>query len=108
MGIPVTVRKNWKADTGFIKQQVSKSDSNLIDWAVQYGNTGTDNPKRGKGLDDIKQYIDKLQAKSYLKIVSGRGLYYYYKDSKMNTPKKELKNFKTAINGTLLEWKVWL
>lgn len=104
VGIPETVPKKWKWQVPFLRY-----DADYINWAVEHGNTSkTEDPQRGQGLHEIKDYIDKSDRKAYLKIISNRGFYFYEKLFPSGKAKETSKNFKKSLNGTLIEWKIWL
>lgn len=84
-------------------------DADYITWAVERGNTSQkDDPQRGLGLHEIKDYIDKSDKKAYLKIISNRGFYLYNSASLGDGNRQTIKNLKKPLGGTLLEWKIWL
>jgi hypothetical protein len=83
----------------------SKRDEVLLKAAVQLDRTRTKDSDRGKGLQDLLEFVRK-RREGYLAIMSGRGLY------KMtlidgNESEKHV-NFKHPIYGTLIIWNATL
>ena len=82
-----------------------KLDSALIKAAVKVDRTSTDQPDRGKGLQDMLEFI-KQRGEGYLSILSKKGLYKFsIKDGKT---KDKSESFNQPVLGTLLIWSVSL
>ncbi|WP_019028768.1 hypothetical protein [Colwellia piezophila] len=110
IGIPNTLKASelWEKiykSLSFIPQAQRKLDSILIKAAVEVERTSTGEEDRGKGLQDLLEFI-KHRSDGYLSIISQRGLYKY---SIINGKvKNKSESFKAPILGTLLIWSVTL
>ena len=98
VSIPKTVPEN-KQKLNILNSLLGKSDAELIQLAVNSGKSQTNKEYRGKGLKDIKDYTNKVQGAS-LRIISRRGEYVAF-----SKEKDYIRNHKTPILGTLIEWK---
>jgi hypothetical protein len=109
--IPVTYpRQQWssavKAYVGemlsFGARSLYANDPVHIAAAMQYGNSNTDRPNRGKGLPQMLEAID--QAGDGQLLVISRGGRYLYRNGKV----AERKHYRRSIGGTLIEWTIQL
>jgi hypothetical protein len=79
------------------------NDSAMIKIASRMGKTRTQQGNRGKGLKDVKSIIDTLNE-GHLGIYSNKGYYRYFrKDSVLQDYMKEQK---TSVCGTIIEWAI--
>jgi len=82
-----------------------KKDEVLLKAAVELDRTSTHESDRGKGLQDLLEFI-KQRNNGYLSIISSRGLYKYeLVDGK---EKVKTEHFNTALRGTLIIWNAQL
>jgi len=79
--------------------------STLIQGAMEHSRTRTDNLNRGKGLQDLLEFI-KERGAGYLSIISGHGLCKYSIENGKERTKTE--HFSSPVLGTLIIWKVTL
>lgn len=81
-----------------------KYDATMIRAALAYGRSRTGDDDRGKGLQDMLQFIREI-GEGYLSIISSKGLckvdYEGYHERKTKT-----ESFENALPGTLIIWKV--
>ncbi|MFT4805800.1 MAG: hypothetical protein ACI9YE_003027 [Psychroserpens sp.] len=109
-GIPKTlsVSKLWEQVLDIVKVlpiAERKLDSTLIKAAVKVDRTSTAKTDRGKGLQDMLEFI-KQRGEGYLSILSQKGLYKFsIKDGKM---RDKSESFYQPILGTLIIWSVTL
>jgi len=82
-----------------------KLDSVLIKAAVKVDRTSTAQTDRGKGLQDMLEFI-KQRGQGYLSILSKKGLYKF--SIKNGKSKEKSESFYQPILGTLLIWSVTL
>lgn len=82
-----------------------KRDEQLLKAAVEIKRSSTGEEDRGKGLQDLLEFI-KQRGEGYLSIMSGKGLYKY---SQQNN-KTEVKSlsFNLPVCGTLIVWSTKL
>lgn len=101
-GIPITLVK--RDFFSLIKQMFNpKTDSDKISAAIRYGETRMQSDKHGKGLTDIKRYVEN-NPRGELHIFSGMGRYSYY----TNSEKAETTDLPYSIGGTLIQWNISL
>lgn len=102
MGIPRTLPKKgffriieqyWKTNT----------DPEILKAAMEYGRSRHRQDKRGKGLSDIKQFVE-MNPMGQLNIISGKGRYEY--NSK--TSAESVSDLPMQLRGTLIKWNVCL
>ncbi len=82
-----------------------KRDEVLLRAAVQISRTSTGAADRGKGLQDLTEFIRQRQE-GYMSILSLRGLYKL--TVKGGNEKTKSVYFKNKLNGTLIIWSVTL
>jgi len=80
-------------------------DATLLKAAVQLSRTSTGRLDRGKGLQDLLEFI-KQRGNGYLSILSLRGLYKFTVSHGVEITKSE--HFNNAIPGTLIIWSATL
>lgn len=107
IGIPATLEHNYpelykKRFLGIIKYNKTPKDSEIIKVAMEAGKTSTNEKNRGRGSQDIKDYIAKT-PNSMLKIRSLKGTYEYHTNGK-----EKIYDNKDILQGTLLEWNVYM
>ncbi|PCJ35541.1 MAG: hypothetical protein COA75_10325 [Cellvibrionales bacterium] len=82
-----------------------KKDEVLLKAAVELDRTSTQSSDRGKGLQDMLEFV-KQRQNGYLSILSRRGLYRFsMKDGKAHVKSE---HFNNPVLGTLIIWKVTL
>jgi len=82
-----------------------KKDEILLKAAVELDRTSTGKSDRGKGLQDLLEFI-KQRDNGYLSIISSKGLYKYTMDKGVNHIKTV--SFNNKLLGTLIIWSVHL
>ncbi|WP_338570655.1 hypothetical protein VRB37_16870 [Erwinia billingiae] len=82
-----------------------KRDELILKAAVEIQRSSTGEADRGKGLQDLLEFI-KQRGKGYLSIMSGKGLYKYSEANHKVDVKTE--SFKLAVCGTLIVWSTQL
>jgi hypothetical protein len=82
-----------------------KRDEQLLKAAVEIKRSSTGEKDRGKGLQDLLEFI-KQRGEGYLSIMSGKGLYKY----SQHNNKTEVKSvsFTLPVCGTLIVWSTKL
>ncbi len=110
IGIPASlttsgVREKVLEVLSGIPEVDKRKDEALLKAAVELDRTSTDDTARGKGLQDLLEFI-RQRNDGYLSIMSSRGL---YKFSVINS-KEEVKteHFDYKIFGTLIIWSARL
>jgi len=81
----------------------NRSDANMIHAAMEIGRTGTGKQGRGKGLQDVRRFVEENPS-GVLRIYSNRGGYVY----RMEGDKIEHHSRKHSLRGTLIQWNVKL
>jgi len=104
-GVPVTLPKKYKKEMILsVLQKISimdMNDSNMILAAMELGRTRTGKSERGKGLQDVRRFVE-INPSGTLRIYSNKGEYLY-----RNKSKEEItKNHGLSIKGTLIQWNV--
>jgi hypothetical protein len=107
-GIPNTLPTSglWERVLGYLSViglAESKRDEVLLRAAVEIERTSTDEEDRGKGLQDLLEFINQ-RGQGYLSILSRRGLYKYTVDNGDISTKSV--RFDDPIEGTLIIWRV--
>ncbi|QOV67787.1 hypothetical protein [Citrobacter sp. BDA59-3] len=110
VGIPKTLpaSKVWeKALSVLAKIPVMERfrDEELLKAAVELDRTSTDENDRGKGLQDLLEFI-RQRENGYLSIMSLKGLYKHSMNQGVTKVKTE--SFASPICGTLIIWSVSL
>ena len=82
-----------------------KKDAAMLKAAIQLDRTSTEKTDRGKGLQDLLEFVRKRED-GYLSILSAKGLYKLTLNRAKETSKS--KHFMNAIDGTLIIWSVTL
>jgi hypothetical protein len=106
VGIPTRLPSStlWERAKGFMSKHANYNDHpSLIEAAVEMGRSKTDEDNRGKGLQDLLDFI-KQYGNGYLSILSQKGLYKFECIERKSKTKKEPLNF--PILGTLIIWCV--
>lgn len=107
-GIPNTLPASglWERVLGYltvIGLAESKRDEVLLRAAVEIERTSTYEEDRGKGLQDLLEFINQ-RGQGYLSILSRHGLYKYTVEDGDVSSKSV--RFEYPIEGTLIIWKV--
>ncbi|MCL2912806.1 hypothetical protein L2725_03235 [Shewanella corallii] len=106
IGIPSSLPKSkfWESAKGYIaKMGLINDHPSLIAAAVEMGRTSTNSGNRGKGLQDLLEFI-RQYGNGYLSIMSQRG---HYRFSCIERQEKIQKNsLDFPIMGTLIIWSV--
>lgn len=106
IGIPSSLPKSnlWERAKHFLsKSKLYNDHPSLIEAAVEMGRSKEDKSYRGKGLQDLLEFI-KQYGNGYLSILSQKGLYKFSSNNRNESSKKEKLN--TPILGTLIIWCV--
>ena len=82
-----------------------RRDATMIKAAVEMDRSSTGDEDRGKGLQDLLEFV-KQRNDGYLSILSSKGLYKY--TMKDGVPSVKSEHFKFPIAGTLIIWSVHL
>ena len=82
-----------------------KKDEVMLKAAVELTRTKTAETDRGKGLQDLLEFI-KRRGDGYLSIISSKGLYKF--TAKNGKEHAKTANFENPMYGTLIIWKVTL
>ena len=104
VGIPATVTKLYLIE--HIRAVLSilpgfpVDDGDMIKAAMALGRTRTGKSTRGKGLNDLKKFID-LAGEGELRIYSKKGAYIYTAGGC-----EQVENHRLSIGGTLIKWRV--
>ena len=110
IGIPKSLptSKVWEKALEVLSRLPSvdrKKDAAMLKAAVQLDRTSTEKSDRGKGLQDLLEFVRKRED-GYLSILSAKGLYKLTLKEEQETSKSE--HFQNAIDGTLIIWSVTL
>ncbi|MEZ0174181.1 MAG: hypothetical protein AB9Q20_07690 [Candidatus Reddybacter sp.] len=110
IGIPNSLPSSeiWEkivAFLSFVPAMERKHDELLLKAAVEIERTSTEETDRGKGLQDLMEFINE-RGQGYLSILSQHGLYKYSVDNDNAVVKSE--RFLYPVEGTLIIWKVTL
>ena len=107
VGIPKTLPRRHpkeKIDGLFGRLGITQpDDAAMIKAAIELGRTATRETHRGKGLQDIKRFVDSYENAS-LKILSLRGEYLHSKEAGIEREKLILHT--SPVYGTLIEWRI--
>jgi len=79
---------------------VKPNDGDMIRAGMELGRSATKERHRGKGLNDLRKFIDFAKA-GELYVFSNRGRYRYAAGSV-----ESVENYDKSIGGTLLKWTV--
>lgn len=82
-----------------------KKDEVLLRAAVEIDRTSSGENDRGRGLQDLLEFV-KQRRNGHLSIISSRGLYKYTVDD--GSPSVKSFHFQQKMNGTLIIWSVAL
>jgi hypothetical protein len=104
VGIPVTLPSKYTIER--INEFLGvfgllDTDASRIKAAMELGRTSTNKENRGRGLQNIKEFVDASQE-GQLRIISGRGEYVYNSNGS-----DTLINRDHNIGGTLIQWTVY-
>jgi hypothetical protein len=105
VGIPATLPRRFglEALRGFLAERgLGGDDGAMIQAAMELGRTKTGQVYRGKGLLNIRSFID-VAGSGRLRIMSGRGEYVYGADKSEHRA-----NHRVPTGGTLLDWEIVL
>jgi len=104
VGIPTTLPRNHSIEiireVLAILPGIKPKDGQMILAGMKVGRTSTKKPHRGKGLNDLRQFVDHA-GDGELKIYSRAGEYRY-----RSLNKEDAKTNSVMINGTLIIWTV--
>lgn len=106
MGIPGSLRQKPELSEYFksaINYAKKRSDTALIEIAVQSNRTKTKLSHRGKGLKEMLELV-KSGTVGGLRILSKKGGF----DYRASIDLESSKDFKTGINGTIIVWEMAL
>lgn len=103
VGIPATIPRSHPVERwgGLLNMLgVKADDGNLIKVATMLGRTQTRDEHRGRGLQDVLQFV-KISEKGELRILSNKGEYIYNSDGS-----DEVGVHRRDLGGTLIQWRV--
>jgi hypothetical protein len=104
IGIPTSIRQSnkWRPFLGTLLAKIGLGDSDaaVIKAAFEIGVSLSEQPTRGKGLDEVRKVLDAEEMGS-LYVLSGHGRYTYSADTKQEATH----NFTDTSPGTLIGWK---
>lgn len=104
VGIPGTITKLYVVEkiraVLSLLPGIQISHGQLIEAAMTLGRTSTGRQGRGRGLNDLRKFIDQANA-GELKIFSGKGSYTYHAGGR-----EETDDYHQSIGGTLIKWRV--
>jgi hypothetical protein len=104
VGIPATVTKLYVIEhirsLFSLLPGIQVSDGQMIMAAMTLGRTRTGHQGRGKGLNDLRKFIDQAGG-GELKIFSKKGSYTYKAGGE-----ESYENYHHSIGGTLIKWRV--
>jgi hypothetical protein len=104
VGIPATVTKLYLVEhiraLFSLVPGIQVSDGQMIMAAMTLGRTRTGHQGRGKGLNDLRKFIDQAGG-GELKIFSKKGTYTYAAGGS-----ERYENHQDSIGGTLIKWRV--
>ena len=107
VGIPKTLpRQHTKEKISSILSRykiTEPDDAAMIKAAVELGRTATRKSYQGKGLQDIKRFIDKYES-ARLRILSLRGEYLYLREGNIISEKRITHT--SLFRGTIIEWRI--
>ena len=104
-GIPKTLNRTFREHAQRI---VSTDHARLIKAAHEIDRSSSRQDNRGNGLQtDIRAYINKLAFRGQYRVTSLRGRYIWDKKGD-GTISEELNNYRQKLNGTLIEWRIFL
>lgn len=108
IGIPksLPVSELWEKALDFLSifpMADRKKDEVLLKAAVELNRTRTEDSDRGKGLQDLLEFI-RQRRDGYLSIISLRGLFKLEVRNGIETVKSE--HFDNPVGGTLIIWSV--
>ena len=111
IGIPKSLPTSevWERILGILSTKIPRADRKkdevLLKAAVQLDRTSTEETDRGKGLQDLLEFIRQRGA-GYLSIISLKGLFKLSVNNDKETVKT--KHFDNSICGTLIIWSAIL
>lgn len=104
VGIPATVTKLYLVEKireiFSLLPGIQISDGQMIMAAMKLGRTRTGREGRGKGLNDLRKFIDQANG-GELKIFSKNGSYTYKAGGD-----ESYQNYHQSLGGTLIKWSV--
>ena len=105
VGIPATLPKHHKNRLGEISKALGlgTTDGELIKIATRLGETQTGRSWQGRGMADLKRFIDIVDD-GHLRILSGRGNYLYIKNS--DGISEHTSELSSHLGGTFIEWRI--
>ena len=108
IGIPKTLPKKFNDYiTNFFKFK-DPMDADLIYAAHNLDRSSSKKGHRGHGLQrDVRQYVKSVDCMSTYRVTSLHGQYTWEKGSD-GCPKESRRNYRRALPGTLIEWRLTL
>ena len=102
-GIPKTLPRKFGER---IREYVIDDDAHMIQAAHELSRTASGLDYRGHGLErDVRGYFKDLDCEGHYRVISLKGEYLYKRDAEGEIS-EDLKNHKSALYGTLIEWKL--
>tara|TARA_R110002095_G_scaffold146482_3_gene126736 strand:- start:19 stop:1074 length:1056 start_codon:yes stop_codon:yes gene_type:complete len=105
VGIPYTLPRKYGIEKvrAFFSAVTNPDDAQMIEAAFEMGRTETLLSHHGKGLQEIRNFVDNYPTAS-LRVLSSRGEYLYLrKDGRVSVKKRTHPN---AYKGTIIEWQI--
>ena len=102
VGIPSTLPRRHPSIFRKLQELLQREDGPgaRIQMALRVGESSTGHTFRGKGLNDVREFV-RLCGEGELRILSGRGEYQY----NANGTEKVIDHDR-SIGGTLIQWRV--
>lgn len=105
VGIPNTLARNFPEQ---IRRIIGPDHAQMIRAAHDISRSASKQKNRGNGLrTDMREYLNKLDFHGRYCVTSLRGQYIFDKQVGGKTS-EYLKNHQQELNGTLIEWRVYL
>lgn len=105
VGIPKTLPRTYGMERikGFLSDMgLGDDDASRIQAAMALRRSRTGEPHRGKGLMEVREFIDQ-SGNGRLRIISGRGEYVYSHGGRVTRLLHS-----APIGGTLIQWEVYI
>lgn len=101
LGIPTTLKTKF---SNKIRGFLTWSEAEMIQDAVMEGKTRRDSTRHGCGLPSLRSFIDELGVGGFLRVISNRGDFTYFR----NRSRATTESLKKSFSGTLIIWSVQL
>lgn len=101
IGIPESLNRKFLEHVRALVSPIRRKDSWFINQVVTAPRTRTDLKNRGKGLQEMLEFVEQADVGAFI-IYSLRGSFAYSRDK----DKRVSSNYRTRIPGTLIQWKL--